>query len=766
MADTWVWVLFVVLFVLLAPLWVSDMSFGAYIITIGLATFQNYRDYVDMPASVFWILFVLLLPTVLIPGSFGSAALYALVIAHVNLTNPDVPKTWLLADIFWLIHFLMNIGYWLAWPSLYSFLLTALPVEMPISWHAMSLSIITGSALLIHPELSLGRLWGWIVAIFFIYPALRPFYCPKSGARSWGTCTRSFKSLKSNYNASLENIVFSDMTKNMRDAVQITASLGFSYLWIDSLCIIQDSKEDWEAEAKTMGDVYAGAACTIASTGSSSSDGGCFHERSALGLQPCVIGASSRNHLIPEWIYIRRDDLSEFRRGVDHAVLNSRGWVLQERLLSRRILHFGAEMMYWECCQRAASELNPTGYIYKLYPQEYYGNYVPVQTDTDPRERERVEGWSRTALIRRRTPPPDFDPDHIFAGRTIWQGPRGFWKEARRWSAADWRYDDSHKRFRTALDKLQNDEFWSDVAGMGSFSTCWYEIVELYTRTRLTYSSDKLVAIWGIVQQIEKQTKQQCVAGLWSGYLLTDLLWFTAEGPGRRLLEDPPKVLLTANPGSIPAESAHDEPAGESQSNDTEADQHATIPTIERVAMAPTWSWASVEAIVTNDLLPENAGRKVYLESLAQDVKASVRAVRPEQEGELRAALAGILEMRAPISRISKLKQQGEAWIIGLERNAYPTARLFPDIEISEESAVQDDLFCVACVVLKREAEQGVLNRKIEEVQGIVVRKTEQRVDKPDLFQRVGFFTTNRMEKPSSYRKQLKNGRMNLIYIE
>jgi hypothetical protein len=169
----------------------------------------------------------------------------------------------------------------------------------------------------------------------------------------WGL-TVPLELLKANEDDFLKNVEFSKLSENMKHAVRITRSLGYLYLWIDSLCIIQDSFEDWKAEAAKMGDVYAGAVCTIASTGSPSSEGGCFHERKTLSMRPCEIGVSSLGELLPAWIYIRRDDLSDFRRGVDRAILNTRGWVLQERLLSRRILHFGAEMLYWECCHRAA----------------------------------------------------------------------------------------------------------------------------------------------------------------------------------------------------------------------------------------------------------------------------------------------------------------------------------------------------------------------------------------------------------------------------
>ncbi|KAF4333012.1 heterokaryon incompatibility, partial [Fusarium beomiforme] len=161
----------------------------------------------------------------------------------------------------------------------------------------------------------------------------------------------------------------------------ITYHLGFRYLWIDCLCIIQgnslEARRDWEEEAKKMTSVYSNATCTIASTGSASSSGGCFHKRNTLSLQPCKVGIASLDSLTPQWIYARRDDVFDFERSIDSSPLNVREWVLQERLLLRHILHVGAEMIYWECCLRSASELNPSGHEYKKCTHDFKDNYFP-----------------------------------------------------------------------------------------------------------------------------------------------------------------------------------------------------------------------------------------------------------------------------------------------------------------------------------------------------------------------------------------------------
>ncbi|RYP13168.1 hypothetical protein DL767_010861 [Monosporascus sp. MG133] len=276
-----------------------------------------------------------------------------------------------------------------------------------------------------------------------------------------------------------------------------------------------------------MGDYYAGAVCTIASTGSPASEDGCFHTRKTLSLPPCKIGASSKDSLLPDYVYIRRDDISDYRRGVDQGILNARG---------------------------AASELNATGFVYKSYPGEYGGNFLLTQD----------ESWDREAIIARRLPPPDLSSDDLAANRIIWHESRAFLKENRRPSKDPWSDDSGNdSRFRSALDKLQSTEFVEDVGtGMFSFSHCWYEIVESYTRSTLTYSKDKLRAISGLVQQIESATKFDYVAGLWKQHIVTDMLWFTDEGACHRLLESSPTEQKKA-PASKPSGASEHSPAEE-----------------------------------------------------------------------------------------------------------------------------------------------------------------------------------------------------------
>jgi hypothetical protein len=87
----------------------------------------------------------------------------------------------------------------------------------------------------------------------------------------------------------LMGIPLERLPRNFLDAVLVTVHLGFKFLWIDSLCIIQDSETDWQQESMKMGKVYRHARCTIAAVEARNSHGGLFRERNELGLTSCQL---------------------------------------------------------------------------------------------------------------------------------------------------------------------------------------------------------------------------------------------------------------------------------------------------------------------------------------------------------------------------------------------------------------------------------------------------------------------------------------------
>jgi hypothetical protein len=137
----------------------------------------------------------------------------------------------------------------------------------------------------------------------------------------------------------------SSLPKTFYEAVAITRLLHLRYLWIDSLCIVQDDKNDWSMEAPRMGSLYSRAYLVIAASGARDSSDGCFVHRVSPnasikvpykedGIQDGEIVLTVRDRYPPE-------------PGLEP--LGKRAWVLQEWVLARRLIHFTSTGLMWSC---------------------------------------------------------------------------------------------------------------------------------------------------------------------------------------------------------------------------------------------------------------------------------------------------------------------------------------------------------------------------------------------------------------------------------
>lgn len=152
----------------------------------------------------------------------------------------------------------------------------------------------------------------------------------------WGPAT--FLTLnKENLELFRESIPITALSRAFQDALYMTVELGFNYLWIDSLCIVQDDTTDWLNEAKLMGQVYKNAACNLSASGFESGVHGFLLERRTSDPSPPSI------HL--NWGNLRSTALRH-RSGKEFAIsqtspwleiwdapLFNRAWVLQEQIL-------------------------------------------------------------------------------------------------------------------------------------------------------------------------------------------------------------------------------------------------------------------------------------------------------------------------------------------------------------------------------------------------------------------------------------------------
>lgn len=232
--------------------------------------------------------------------------------------------------------------------------------------------------------------------------------CPPFAALShcWGQVPFLMLSTDNIRNFEREGVDYAALPENFRDAVDICRSLNISYLWIDSLCIIQQgctSQEDWNANLWIMRYIYSSCDLCISTAATDGDTKSCFVDRDPATVEPVFVTAGGESHILI---------------GMDHAVrgflktpIASRAWVLQERLLSRRVLTFGPEQMFWECCETEGRNvcesfpdgLPPYGYDrgpFVLPTQRDYRDPDPPTSETQRTWLKLVENYSECQLTK------------------------------------------------------------------------------------------------------------------------------------------------------------------------------------------------------------------------------------------------------------------------------------------------------------------------------------------------------------------------------
>lgn len=279
----------------------------------------------------------------------------------------------------------------------------------------------------------------------------------------------ALKLVEENLDRFKKSIPFDNLAANFRDAIKVTRALGICYLWIDSLCIIQDSTEDWEKESKKMTTIYRDCTLTVSALSSEKSKDG-------------FITKSPNDGGAVNWDFARINSLPDRDEDVQAMVgrfdprqeeslwdleyneekkgpLARRGWTLQESVLSPRLLYYGANLIHWTCpsVRLSANGMRGMHKLDKKYP-----------------------AVSRV----------------VFDGRLKRRG----------------RFSESKKDVEKILME-------------------YYSIVDSYCARKLTFPSDKFPAFSGITQRLQPVLGDY-LAGLWRCDLVRGLWWIKEVGGG------------------------------------------------------------------------------------------------------------------------------------------------------------------------------------------------------------------------------------------
>lgn len=299
----------------------------------------------------------------------------------------------------------------------------------------------------------------------------------------WGKSTELSSTNEGNFKSRFEQIDYSQLCRTFQNAIIVARELRLRYLWIDSLCIVQDDKDDWEKESATMGDVFYKSFVTFFAhsyTQSSSDakpdrikeaecdesplninldtdegnakapfdeDGGSGFLEAAFcaeGDSLVFLGSTNPNPgQNQDFIYAKRQRMFEVE--IQNSGLAGRGWIVQERLLSPRIVHFFHSQLFYE------SKINGI-----------------------------VRAEDRTPAFR--------DPDEL------------------------------------------REYIFSSQTRVGSTPDEWFKVVERFCSCQLTKGIDKLLAIRGIAQKFHNESQVNYFAGLFADRVVKGFLWIR-RGP-------------------------------------------------------------------------------------------------------------------------------------------------------------------------------------------------------------------------------------------
>ncbi|KAF7539713.1 hypothetical protein G7054_g1936 [Neopestalotiopsis clavispora] len=268
----------------------------------------------------------------------------------------------------------------------------------------------------------------------------------------------------------------SDLSQNFRDAIQITQKLGFRFLWIDSLCILQNSKSDWQLESRRMGHIYRDSTLSIYAAASDRSTAGILCQKTRqygrlpkpayIALRPRFHNLDKQRQLVKvSWLPPEEEDLKSI---YSHSPLYSRGWCLQESILAPRQLIYGERQLYWRCQARSQSaDGAPEGLRYPDINYTHFTSLILSDILAAPSPFDRAQ-----------SPAADF------------------------------------------VESVLQD---------------YYHLVQAYSTRDLTYSSDKLPAFSGLARLLQPILPHGTpyLAGLWSTDIYRGLLWIPVHKRGR-----------------------------------------------------------------------------------------------------------------------------------------------------------------------------------------------------------------------------------------
>lgn len=375
-----------------------------------------------------------------------------------------------------------------------------------------------------------------------------------------------------------------------------------------------------------MQNVYRNTYFNISADHSENSHGGCFNDRLAYKVTPCPFNAPNVGEvfLLPQF---------HLTKPLVESTISTRAWVIQERFLSPRILHFTTDQLFWECAGTYACETFPKG--------------LP----------------------------------HVYDDSTSWH-------------------------YRSLADRASvNQEESGDVY------KAWGRVCQDYSRAKLTYTSDKIIAFAGIASEFKSRLPEDTyLAGLWKADLITGLLWKAVALDGW--------------------------PIQSNGSHEPYADPYITA-TMPNAYRAPSWSWLAKDCGISWQTTQRHSAQ-----ILVTILDASVDLARDtEPAGEIRGGRITVQGYLRPAQwkqdgHITSIILDGKSEHQILTSSQNSTASTMEYFKLQRDTGTSfpvKDIFCspVRLSVSIQEASYGK-----SRIEGLVLGPTGAK----DEYERLGYF--------------------------
>lgn len=318
-----------------------------------------------------------------------------------------------------------------------------------------------------------------------------------------------------------------DLPQTFQDAVIITRRLNFRYIWIDSLCIIQDDEADWTRESARMFDVFSGAQLVVVASHARDTSIGCFKERTvppsvvvrlpvdALLSQQSLsnreltrfphVPSTGNTHAMILPFYDWKEGPALWRAGTRDQPLEDRGWTLQEFMLARRVLSYTSDVMLFQCQHGGVGE------------DGRYGRETRILARQRPNK-----------PVANRNPRAPDGSMHLDANEK----------------------NDQNK-------KDDEDEAETSHIVAENFIMWFRRVATSYSRRRLTKSSDRLPALSGLARYFHARITFPYFVGMWlvPGGFIRSLCWTAAHKSYEADDDDNDDKVASHGPKSYPVPS-------------------------------------------------------------------------------------------------------------------------------------------------------------------------------------------------------------------